>query len=68
MDNLDPTQHPENYKWGMFYFNSQDDRIIVRKRLRGFGWTLNFARPESYFILLLFFAAVFFSNKYKSVS
>lgn len=43
---------PENYKWGIFYFNSKDPRILVPKRNRLMGWTLNFANPYSYFILM----------------
>ena len=35
---------PGNWVFGMIYFCKDDPRIIVPKRLRGFGWTLNFAR------------------------
>lgn len=44
---------PTNYKWGIFYFNPKDKRIIVPKRLKGMGWTLNFANFRSYVILVL---------------
>ena len=37
---------PANWKWGIFYFSPQDPRIIVPKRIRGLGWTINFARPS----------------------
>lgn len=34
-----------NWKLGFIYFCRADQRILVPKRLRGLGWTLNFARP-----------------------
>jgi uncharacterized membrane protein len=43
---------PENYKWGLFYFNPDDLRAIVPKRNKWMGWTLNFAQPLSWVILL----------------
>jgi uncharacterized membrane protein len=43
--------NPENYKWGLFYFNPGDSRVIVPKRLRGMGWTMNFANLWTYVIL-----------------
>jgi uncharacterized membrane protein len=45
---------PVNYKWGLFYFNPRDTRIIVSKRVKGLGWTLNFANLWSYVILATF--------------
>ena len=36
---------PDNWKLGLFYFCRADQRMIVPKRIRGLGWTLNFARP-----------------------
>ena len=45
-------KNPDNYKWGIFYFNPRDERIVVPKRNPGFGWTFNFARPGAYFLLL----------------
>ncbi|MDR3402652.1 MAG: DUF5808 domain-containing protein [Chthoniobacter sp.] len=38
---------PANWKCGIFYFCRQDPRIIVPKRIRGLGWTINFARPSA---------------------
>lgn len=37
--------NPKNWKGYLFYYCKKDPRIIVPKRLRGLGWTLNFARP-----------------------
>jgi uncharacterized membrane protein len=53
---------PENYKWGIFYFNRKDPRVLVPKRNRFMGWTLNFASPYSYFILLGIAAIVIFMS------
>lgn len=42
---------PDNYKWGIFYFNPKDSRIILPKRNAGMGWTFNFAHPVSSVLL-----------------
>ena len=47
----DPIDDTNNYIWNVFYYNRNDRRIIVPKRTRFFGWTINFARPESYLLL-----------------
>jgi hypothetical protein len=39
---------PQNWKWGIFYFCREDRRIVVPKRIRGLGWTINFARPSAF--------------------
>jgi uncharacterized membrane protein len=46
----------DNYKWGLFYYNPDDSRVIVPKRNPGFGWTLNFARFYSWFIIIMIVA------------
>lgn len=43
------TEVPQNWKWGIFYFNSKDSRLIAPKRIKSLGWTLNFA-PSSVWI------------------
>jgi uncharacterized membrane protein len=43
---------PEFYKWGIFYFNPQDSRIVLPKRNPWMGWTMNFANLWSYVIIL----------------
>jgi len=52
--------NPENWKWGVFYFNRKDSRLIVSKRIKLLGWTLNFAHPLSYLIIALIFIFVFY--------
>lgn len=34
-----------NWKLGIFYFNKEDKRIVVPKRIVLLGWTINFANP-----------------------
>lgn len=51
---------PSNWKLGIFYFNPKDKRIFPPKRLKSFGWTINFANPLSIaaiisLVILLFF-------------
>ncbi|MBW6479798.1 MAG: hypothetical protein K0B37_10240 [Bacteroidales bacterium] len=43
---------PDHYKWSMFYYNPDDTRVFVPKRIKWAGWTLNFASPLSYLIIL----------------
>ncbi|GKU80556.1 DUF1648 domain-containing protein [Paenibacillus sp. L3-i20] len=40
------------WKLGQLYFNPQDPSIFVEKRF-GVGWTMNFARPMGWIILLV---------------
>jgi uncharacterized membrane protein len=40
----------EHWVAGIFYYNRQDPTLWVEKRF-GLGWTLNFARPASWFML-----------------
>ena len=46
----------ENWKWRSFYFSDIDTRVWVPKKPRWAGWTLNFAKKQSY--LWLFFLLV----------
>ncbi len=55
--------NPEYYKWGLFYFNREDQRIFVPKVNRLMGWTLNFARPESYVIIGAFVFLMIYLNR-----
>lgn len=49
---------PNNWKFGLFYYNLEDKRIIVDKKNPNYGSTLNFAQPKSY--LFLFGTVCFF--------
>jgi uncharacterized membrane protein len=54
------------WKLGAFYYNPEDPSIFVEKRF-GIGWTLNFARAVSWFILfgplLFIFILIWFVEK-----
>lgn len=53
-----PTEHITDidedayWKGGLFYFNRNDPSILVEKRF-GVGWTLNFANPLGYLIVIV---------------
>ncbi len=51
INNLDPQiNNPANYKYGIFYYNTNDTRVFVPKRNKYMGWTLNFANHFTYLI------------------
>ena len=43
---------PANWKWGVFYYNKKDKRILPPKRTKSLGWTINFANPYSILALV----------------
>ena len=51
---------PNNWKWGIFYYNPDDPRLFPPKRFRKLGWTINFANPGSifFFVIILLFVLV----------
>lgn len=49
-----PLAAPEsdnNWRWGIFYYNPSDTRILIPKRI-GIGWTLNFGNKLSVLIII----------------
>ncbi|MBK8725158.1 MAG: DUF1648 domain-containing protein [Holophagaceae bacterium] len=50
-----PPEHRARYKWGLFYANAYDPRLLVPKLL-GIGWTFNYARPAAWWITGLLLA------------
>lgn len=53
------SKDPNNWLWGMFYYNPKDKRIFPPKKIPWMGFTTNFANPKSVLYLigmLLFFA------------
>ncbi|OWA37072.1 hypothetical protein B9G55_03080 [Saccharibacillus sp. O16] len=40
----------QHWRGGLFYYNPQDPSFMTEKRF-GLGWTFNFARPVSWFIM-----------------
>lgn len=51
-------QDPGNWKLGILYFNKEDSRLLLPKRNKKMGWTINFANPITYLI----FAALIAGN------
>ena len=43
---------PNNWVWGIFYYNKKDSRIFVPKRIQWMGITVNFANRKTYLFLL----------------
>jgi uncharacterized membrane protein len=60
----DPIDDMDNYRWSVFYFNKDDRRIIVTKRMRLLGWTLNFARWETWLIVVSFIVLAIMASYY----
>ncbi len=53
----------ESNNWiGIIYFNRKDSRVIVPKRVSGMGWTLNFANPYTYIIIIAIVSILVISN------
>ena len=52
IDNKIAVDEDQYWKGGMLYMNKNDPSIMVEKRF-GVGWTLNFAHPVSWIVLLI---------------
>ncbi|MGA3015199.1 MAG: hypothetical protein ABSD71_14320 [Bacteroidales bacterium] len=50
---------PTNYKWNVFYYNLKDKRLVVPKRNRILGLTLNFANPYALYWVIGIFLFIF---------
>lgn len=48
---------PNNWKWGIFYYNQKDPRGMVPKKVEWMGWTINFANTKA---VVLFFGMILF--------
>jgi len=47
------SKDPNNWIWGVFYYNKEDRRLLPPKRIPIMGWTVNFANRNS--VLLFVF-------------
>jgi len=60
--------NPNNWKWGIFYFNKEDKRLLPPKRFKSMGWTVNFANPYSILFMIALIIAIgvigFVTNHY----
>lgn len=61
MKNKDNQQKSDNWI-GILYFNREDSRVIVPKRVPGLGWTLNFANPYTYIIIIAIVSIIIIYN------
>jgi len=50
----------DNWRWGAIYHCKNDPRLVVPKRVKWTGWTLNFAYPwrAISFLIFILFAAL----------
>ncbi len=58
-------EKPENWIWGIIYYNKKDYRFLVPKRIPIFGWTFNFAHPITFIILILIVLVIVYQIIYK---
>lgn len=42
---------PSNWIWGVFYYNREDKRVFIPKRIPVMGWTINFANAASILVI-----------------
>ena len=54
---------PANWKWGIFYYNKEDNRLMPPKKNPAMGFTINFANKKSvlFFLLLMLIPLIFIS-------
>ncbi len=48
------SKDPNNWIWGIFYYNKEDKRLMPPKKNPMMGFTTNFANPKSVFFLIGF--------------
>ncbi len=53
-------RNAENWKAGLIYHCASDPRIVVPKRQKWRGWTLNFAHSKTWALLILMIAILAF--------
>jgi uncharacterized membrane protein len=56
-------QDPTNWKLGIFYYNKADDRMLLPKRTKLMGWTLNFARWQTWIIMAMLIITIVLLNQ-----
>ncbi|MES2689029.1 MAG: DUF5808 domain-containing protein, partial [Bacteroidota bacterium] len=55
---------PGNWRLGIIYYNKKDRRIFPPKKMKGLGWTVNFANPYSYLTFLVMIILFVVINRY----
>ena len=51
---------PNQWRFGIFYYNPLDNRIFAPKRIKSLGWTINFANRRSIFFNITLIAFILF--------
>ncbi len=51
---------PTNWRFGIFYYNKEDKRLLPPKRTPSMGWTVNFANPYSILLMVGFLLLILF--------
>lgn len=55
------SKDPNNWIWGLFYYNKEDKRLMPPKKIAWMGWTINFANYKSVLFMIgwiLFFVFI----------
>jgi len=55
---------PDNWIWGMFYYNPKDKRPYFPKRIKESGWHSNYAHPTIIIITSLLIAVLLILIKF----
>lgn len=55
---------PKNWKYGQFYYNKEDQRLLPPKRQEWMGWTVNFANTKSILFLVAIVAVALLISLY----
>jgi uncharacterized membrane protein len=54
---------PSNWKFGIFYFNPEDKRLFLPKRIPSMGMTVNFANPYSFLVMAALAACIIIAGR-----
>ena len=55
------SKDPGNWK-GLIYLNKKDPRLMVPKLYPSMGWTLNFASPYAYLLIISIILIIFIAG------
>ncbi|MDP5197985.1 hypothetical protein [Flavobacterium sp. DG2-3] len=59
-------EDPNNWVWGIFYFNPKDKRMFPPKKIKELDWTINFANANSVLIcVVIILALMILSESFK---
>lgn len=62
-NNFDPeVDNSDNYKFTIFYYNTSDKRIIIPKRNKYLGWTLNFGNHFTFLLIISIISILLISS------